>query len=61
MTTDLTAGSCKEICLAHDESQEGLGIVNVLEAGLSEGDLVSMLLCNWLCKQARIILILMHA
>ncbi len=54
VSTDLTAGSCKETCLAQDESQEGLGIVNALGAGLSGGDSVSTLICGWLCKQAHI-------
>ncbi len=54
VTTDLTAGSCKETCLAQDESQEGLDIVNALGAGLSGGDSVTTSISGWLCKQAHI-------
>ena len=54
VTVDLTAGSCNETCLAQDESQEGLGIVNALGAGLSGGDSVRTSICGWLCKQAHI-------
>ena len=54
VTTALTAGSCKETCLAQDESQEGLGIANALGAGLSRGDSVSTLMSGRLCKQAHI-------
>ena len=61
VTTDLTAGNYKETFLAQGKSQEGLGIVNALGAGLSGGDSVSTLICDWLCKQTHIILILMYA
>lgn len=53
VTPGLTAGSCKETCLAQGESQEALGIVNALGAGLSGGHSVSTLSCSWLCNQAR--------